>query len=133
MILASSVRLPFRYAAGATASAFLEALRDERRILGARCPSCGRVCCPARSLCPECGGQTDELVEVGPGGVLVSWTELPGRGAYCAVRPDGADTAFVHRLLAAPEGLYEGMRVRARFAEDRVGGIDDLAGFEVAS
>ncbi len=133
MILEGSVRLPFRYAAGASASTFLEALRDEGRILGSRCPACRQVLCPPRPDCPRCGERAAELVEVGPAGTLVSWTELPDRGNYCLVRPDGADTAFVHRLLEAPEGLRAGTRVRARFAEDRSGGIADLAGFEVVS
>ncbi|MCZ7590523.1 MAG: zinc ribbon domain-containing protein [Gaiella sp.] len=132
MILEGSVRLPFRYAAGTTASTFLEALRDEGRLLGSRCPACGTVLCPPRLDC-RCGERATELVEVGPAGTLVSWTELPGRGAYGLVRPDGADTAFVHRLLDAPESLRGGMRVHARFAEERSGGIADLAGFEVAS
>jgi len=133
VILEGSVRLPFRYAAGATASTFLQALRDEGRILGSRCPSCRTVLCPPRPDCPRCGKPATEPVEVGPAGTLVSWTELPGRGAFGLVRPDGADTAFVHRLLAPPQGLRAGTRVRARFAEDRSGGIADLAGFEVAS
>ncbi len=133
MILEGSVRLPFRYAAGASASAFLTALRDEGRILGCRCTSCRIVLCPPRSHCPRCAQRTDEIVEVGPAGTLVSWTELPGRGTYGLVRPDGADTALAHRLLGAPADLRAGTRVHARFATERSGSIADLAGFEVAS
>lgn len=133
MILEGTVRLPFRYAAGTTASTFLEALRHEGRILGSRCSSCRSVLCPPRADCAHCGKRTTELVEVGPAATLVSWTELPDRGTYGLVRPDGADTAFVHRLLDVPESLHGGMRVQPRFAEDRVGSIADLAGFEVAA
>ncbi len=131
MILEGSVRLPFRYAAGAATSTFLETLRDEGRILGSRCSACGAVSCPARSLCSACDGRAGELVEVGPEGTLVSWTEVPGRGAHALVQLDGADTALLHRLLASPEPPRLGARVRASFAEERTGSILDLAGFEV--
>lgn len=131
MILEGSVRLPFRYAAGRTASASLEALRDEERILASRCSGCGRVACPARSLCPACDGQADELVEVGPEGTLLSWTDVPGRGAYGLVRLDGADTAMLHCLGGPLTGLRAGARVRATFAEERSASILGLAGFEV--
>lgn len=133
MIVEGSVRLPFRYAAGRTASAFLTALRDEGIVLGARCSACGQVACPARSLCPHCGERAEELVEVGPEGTLVSWTEAPGRGAYGLVKLDGADTALVHRLLGPVDVRRVGARVRVRVAPERTASILDIEGFEVAA
>lgn len=126
MIREERVLIPFRYAAGETGSRFLMALRDEGRILGACCPACPRVVCPARSFCAACGETTTELVEVGPGGSLLSWTEVPGRGTFGLVRLDGADTAMLHRLL----GAARSGRVRARFARERRGSILDIEGFE---
>lgn len=130
MIVEGRVQIPFRYAAGAAASRFGLALRDERRILAARCGGCGRVLCPPGPFCGRCGGAPGEPVEVGPGGELVSWTEVPGRGCFGLVRLDGTDGALVHRLLAAPRAVRAGMRVRARFAPERRGGVRDIEGFE---
>jgi len=44
------------------------------------------------------------------------------------VRLDGADTGFLHRLLAAPGHI--GQRVRVRFAASRRASILDIDGFE---
>jgi uncharacterized OB-fold protein len=141
VIRADRVCIPFRYAAGVTASRFLAALRDEGRILGACCPGCARVVCPARSICPLCGEATGDLVEVGPHATLVSWTESLGRDSCPGseepakgislglLRLDGADTCMLHRLLG-PGPFDAGMTVRARFASHRTGSILDLEGFE---
>lgn len=130
MIAEGRVQIPFRYAAGAPASRFGVALRDERRILGARCVGCERVLCPPGPFCGHCGGAAGAAVEVGPGATLVSWTELPGRGTFALVRLDGADGALVHRLLGESEP-WVGMRLRARFASERHGDIRDIEGFAV--
>lgn len=128
MIVAGRVQIPFRYAAGAAASRFGAALRDERRILGARCTGCERVLCPPGPFCGRCGAAAGAPVEVGPGATLVSWTELPGRGTFALVHLDGADGALVHRLLGATDP-HAGMRLRARFASERRGEIRDIEGF----
>ncbi|GIK77908.1 MAG: hypothetical protein EDQ89_12290 [Acidobacteria bacterium] len=128
MIVEGRVQIPFRYAAGAAASRFGAALRDERRILGARCTGCDRVLCPPGPFCGSCGGAAGAAVEVGPGATLLAWTELPDRGAFALVRLDGADGALAHRLVDVPEPRV-GMRLRARFAPERGGDIRDIEGF----
>jgi uncharacterized OB-fold protein len=140
VIVEQSVRIPFRYAAGGAASVFLAALRDDGRILGSPCVACRRVACPARSFCASCGAATPTLVEVGPGGRLLSWTALPGRrGAYGLIALDGADGGLLHRLIARERDCDRererwrcGLRVRARLSERRVGSILDIAGFHAA-
>lgn len=129
MIAEGRVQIPFRYAAGAAAGRYGAALRDECRILAARCGGCGRVLCPPGPFCGCCGAAAGEPVEVGPGGALVSWTELPGRGAFGMIRLDGADGAIVHRLHCEPAALSAGARVRARFAAARSGDVRDIEGF----
>lgn len=78
-------------------------------------------------------GGRRRLVDVGPEGRLVSWTDVPGRGTYALVRLDGADTALVHRLLDPGARLVIGVRVRARLAVERSASILDVEGFEVVS
>jgi len=117
---------------------FMTALR-ERRILGARGAD-GRVHAPPFEYDPVTFSPPAELVEVGPGGSVVSWTWLssPLSGqplehpfAWALIRLDGADTAMLHAVDAgSAAAMTTGMRVRARWAADRVGSIRDIACFE---
>lgn len=93
-----AIRLQFDYAAGDMAGRAVAAARDHGRLMGSRCGPCDRVLAPARSLCPACGGTVTQTVEIGPAGVIESWTEVPGSGVFLLVRPDRADTALAHRL-----------------------------------
>ena len=130
MILEGAIRIPFKYAAGRAGSRFLATLRDGMRIIASRCEACARVAVPLRTFCPACGGDELADVEVGPGGTLVAWTETVDAGDYALVRLDGADAAFLHRLIAAPAGCRIGQRVRVRFASSRHASILDIEGFE---
>jgi uncharacterized OB-fold protein len=130
MIREESIRIPFRYAAGRAGSAFLAALRHRKQLVASRCVVCARTFVPARPYCPDCGAEDLAAVDVGPGAALVSWTEQPGLGVFALVRPDGADTAMLHKLIGATEGLCPGLRLRAVFAAERKGHIADLEGFE---
>ena len=117
---------------------FMTALR-ERRILGARGAD-GRVHAPPFEYDPVTFSPPAELVEVGPGGSVVSWTWLssPLSGqplehpfAWALIRLDGADTAMLHAVDAgSAAAMRTGMRVRARWAADRVGSIRDIECFE---
>ncbi|MFQ5401110.1 MAG: Zn-ribbon domain-containing OB-fold protein [Anaerolineae bacterium] len=123
--IAAGVNLEFRYAAGETASRFLAALRDERKIYGTRCPQCQRVLVPARGFCPRCGVDTAVWLQVGPTGTLVA-----AAPPFGLIRLDGADTNLVHRLDGAPLDAWQvGMRVEAVFATGRTGSINDIAHF----
>lgn len=140
MIAEARVTLPFSYAAGAAGSRFLEALRDDGKILGARCNGCERVLVPARSLCGQCGDRAGQLVEVGPEGTLVAAVSVaPAEhrppdfpGAFCLVRLDGAGSDIVHWLRGGGE-ITPGNRVRAVLCDKRRGSILDIAGFELVS
>ena len=132
MIRSSAIRIPFRYSAGTAGSRFLAALRDDQRILGARCLTCARVLVPLRAFCPLCADGALEEVEVGPGGTLQSWTLRADGTAFALVLLDGASTGIVHRLLGAAGEARCGLRVRVRFAAKRRASILDIAGFEPA-
>lgn len=139
MVLQGKLDLPFSYAAGKTASRFFVELRDRQRIMGKRCPLCQRVIVPPQLFCKECFVETDEWVEVGPEGTLVTFTVVYHREnhhpkeaplAYGIIKLDGADTSIVH-FLGETEvtKLEHGMRVRAIFSEERKGHILDIECF----
>ena len=68
------VTVPYAYSAGAVGSRFLIEIRDHKKIMGTRCPTCNRVYVPARSTCKTCFGQLSEWVEVGDKGTLLTYT-----------------------------------------------------------
>jgi uncharacterized OB-fold protein len=117
---------------------FMTALR-ERRILGARGAD-GRVHAPPFEYDPVTARAPRELVEVGPAGTVLgwSWQPAPLMGqpldhpfGWALIRLDGADTAMLHAVDAgSAAAMRTGMRVRARWAADRVGSIRDIACFE---
>lgn len=140
LAIPGQIKIPYRWSAGRAGSAFLAALRDRARILGARCPRCRQVSVPPRPHCPACAVACTETVETGPLGTLTTWTvvreEFPGIDvmpvpyAFGAVRLDGADTALVHLLGEIdPGAIRTGLRVEPVFAPVRRGHILDLRYF----
>ena len=133
IVVESGLDIPYKYHAGPIATRFYDALEQERRILGIRCPACRTVYVPPRATCGRCFAEMDDWVEVGPEGEVTSYTVVhyeeavhPVKApfAYALVKLDHADTALVHLLgevdLAA---LRVGMRVQAEFAEESPGNI----------
>ncbi len=123
---------------GPTLSAFMTGLAH-RRILGARA-SDGTVHAPPFEYDPVTAAPPAELVEVGPGGTVVSWSWMPdpiagqplGRPfGWALIRLDGADTAMLHAVDAgSAERMRTGMRVRPRWSGGSGSGITDIACFE---
>ncbi|MBU1669965.1 MAG: Zn-ribbon domain-containing OB-fold protein [Actinobacteria bacterium] len=134
----------YSWSVGASMERFVRGLAD-RRLLGARCPKCSRVLVPPRKVCERCFVETDEWVEVGPGGTVVSFTvgevELDGKAGGFKdldvpvvtglIKPDGADTAFVHVIGEAdPREVACSMRVEAVWADEAGGALSDLRYFK---
>jgi len=134
------IYIPNNYSAGAVGSRFLIELRDNKRIMGIRCPTCNRVYVPARSVCKDCFAQLNEWVEVSDKGTLLTYTvcHQPNRVqpmaipiVYGVIQLDGADTGFVHMLGEVDsEQLRIGMRVQAVFKEKREASILDIKYFK---
>ena len=133
------LEIPYRYFAGTFCSQWLRALRDRKKILGCRCPSCRKVFVPPRSSCERCLTKIDEWVELPGTGKVESFTVVryaepfqPARPPYmlAAIRLDGADTSLVHLLGGiAPEQVQVGLPVEPVFAQERKGRITDIAHF----
>ena len=111
----------------------------EGRILAARA-SDGRLHAPPFEYDPVTFAPPTEFAEVGPGGIVLTWSwmpepvegqPLPRAFAWALIRLDGADTAMLHAVDAGEAAsMRTGMRVRARWADERVGSIRDIACFE---
>lgn len=137
--LVAPFRLQYAYkrSTGPVIGRFLTALRDGR-LEGVRCRD-GFVLFPSSEADPRTGHATGEPVTVGPEGTVHLWTWVPEPlpshpidrpFAWATIQLDGADTPFVHAVLVDDEAvLRRGLRVCARFRDDRVGSITDLEGF----
>ena len=129
-----------RYTAGVAGTAFFTALRDRGVFLGSRCEACSYTYVPARLFCERCFAELAADTEVGPGGVLVSFTigfvgmegePLAEPETTGLVRLDGADSVLLHRVFDADEPLEIGERVEVvvRPEGEREGTILDIEGF----
>lgn len=108
---------------------------SERRLIGARL-SDGRVAVPPPEFDPTSHEAPTEFVEVGPGGVVTSWTWVsePVAGqpldrpfAFALVTLDGADTPMLHAVdVPSADAISTGMRVTTRWSEEPTGSITDL-------
>nr|WSX53301.1 OB-fold domain-containing protein [Streptomyces sp. NBC_00974] len=134
------VEFPFTRSLGPVQSAFLTGLR-EGVVLGVTTTD-GKVMVPPVEYDPVTAEEIRDLVEVGVTGTVTTWAwngePRPGQPlaapfAWVLVRLDGADTGILHALDApGPEAVRTGMRVRIRWAGERVGAITDIACFEPA-
>jgi uncharacterized OB-fold protein len=116
------VRLRYLHTASAAESAYLRGLAGGR-LVGQRCPACGKVYIPSRGTCPADGVPTDSEVELPDTGTVTTFSVVnvgyPGQQVTppyvaAAVLLDGADIAFQHLVLGCDPGeVRMGMRVRA--------------------
>ncbi|MHB8896341.1 MAG: Zn-ribbon domain-containing OB-fold protein [Candidatus Geothermincolia bacterium] len=143
LVMDGRIKVPYSWSAGEVGTRYLEALRDEMKFLGTRCPACGTVYHVPRMHCPDCFEECSEWVELGSEGELVTFTvarkhhpqlsPLPTPFGYGVIKLDGATTGFLHLLSEFDEGeLEKGRRLQAVFAEARKGDITDVKYFRPA-
>jgi uncharacterized OB-fold protein len=116
------VRLRYQHTASAAESAYLRGLA-EGRLIGQRCPACGKVYIPSRGVCPADGVPADSQIELPDTGTVTTFSIVrvgyPGQRVSppyvaAAVLLDGADIAFQHLILGCdPADVHLGLRVRA--------------------
>jgi len=137
-----SIPAAHRYTVGPAGERFFRALKDEGRILGARCGRCGVTYVPARLFCERCFDELRDWTDVGPAGTVEAVTalHLAADGSRLAqpvllalIRLDGADTVLFHYLDQVPADQARiGLRVRPALkpAGERTGSILDIAHFK---
>lgn len=138
---------PFRWSAGTYGSKFLTEIRDHGKLWGIRCPDCGKVYVPIRSVCGPCYTEMTELVPLGDEGTLITFSVVsfgfvdPSTGkqkpvpyGYAVIQLDGADSYLIHYIDETdPEKMKPGDRVRVVFEEEekRTGSLLDIKHFEL--
>jgi uncharacterized protein len=116
------VRLTYEHTVSPGETSYLLALA-EGRLIGQRCPVCGKVYLPPRGACPVDGVPTEEEVELPDTGLVTTFCvvnvpflgqQFPSPYVAASVLIDGADIAFQHLILGCPpDEVRMGMRVRA--------------------
>src|SRR3954454_25299800 len=129
--LIKSVRTPaelrYQYTAGGATTRFLTGIA-QKKILGEKCPKCGKVYVPPRGSCPTDGVPTAEQVELPHKGTLTSFCivnvqfygqamEVPYTSGL--INLDGADLRVMHLLQElAVDDVRIGMRVEPGRVDD---------------
>ena len=118
---------------------FFTGLR-EGAIIGIRTPD-GTVLVPPLEYDPSTGRtlSAEDMVPVADAGVVTTWTWvaeprdqhlLDQPFAFALIRLDGADSGFLHYVDVGDESrMRTGMRVKARWRDDREGLITDIEAF----
>jgi uncharacterized OB-fold protein len=121
-MITTPVRLHYQHSASAEESRYLRSLKDGK-VIGQRCPACGKVYVPPRGACPTDGVPTTTDVELPDVGTVTTFCvvnvpfqgqRIPSPYVAASVLLDGADIAFQHLVLGCePDEVRMGMRVRA--------------------
>jgi uncharacterized OB-fold protein len=121
-MMTTPIHLHYQHSISAEESRYLQGLA-QGRLLGQRCPACGKVYLPPRGSCPTDGVPTTEEVELPDRGTVTTFciVNVPFAGqrvtppyvaAYVLI--DGADIALQHLILGCPaDEVRMGMRVAA--------------------
>src|SRR5699024_2229520 len=121
------INLSYTHSVSAEESRHLRALA-EGRLLGQRCPACGKVYIPPRGACPTDGVPTSEEVELPDAGIVTTFciVNVPFLGQritppYVAayILLIGADIPLLHLVLGCDASeVRMGMRVRAAWTPE---------------
>ena len=136
--------MPYRWALGLDGSKFFNEIKNREVLLGIRCPKCKKVYVPPRQVCGPCFVKMDELVELGIQGIVEAVTVVnfpfidPDTGErrpvpyiYGYIKLDRADNLFSHIIKTRPGvSVKVGDRVKAIFAKEKKGRIQDISHFE---
>ena len=135
---AHTLEYPYRRSVGPVLGAFFSGL-TERKIVGVKARD-GRVLVPPVEYDPETGEAIDEIVPVGPGGVVTTWAwvekprpkhPLDKPFAWALVKLDGAASGMLHAVDAGSAAkMRTGMRVTPRWKDTPEGNIHDIVCFQ---
>ena len=127
VVVPGRIKIPYQWAAGPVSSRFLTSLRDKGEFWGMRCAACRKVNVPPQSRCPFCDGVCAAWQQVGPQGVLETWTQTADR-TFGIIRLNNADTGLVH-WVSEYDVLRPGLRMEPVFSTERKGHILDIHHF----
>ncbi len=132
----------YRYTLGIAGERFLNEMKENARIMGAKCKKCDVVYVPPRMYCEECFEKLEEWVDLGTRGEVYTYTvayvdregkRLTEPVIYALITFGDAYGGLIHKLdEVKPEEVWIGMPVEAVFkpAYERKGLITDIKYFK---
>lgn len=128
-------RLEYTFTASRAVTEFLHGVAD-KRLLGSKCPQCGKVYVPIRNVCPTDAVDMPERVEVPHTGVVTTFcvvnVQFYGQAIevpyVCAtVVLDGADMGLFGMVSGVPaDQVRMGMRVEAKWADEPTMSLESI-------
>ncbi len=129
------------YTLGMAGERFFTEIKENERILGAKCKTCDTLYVPPRLYCERCFEKITEWVDVGTKGTVhtftISYIDIDGSRlkepiVYALIRFENAEGGLVHKLgEIKPDQVAIGMPVEAVFRpqQERTGNINDIKHF----
>jgi len=130
------------YTLGIANEKFFMEIKENGRILGAKCKRCGNIFVPPRIYCEKCFNKITEWINVGTKGVVhtftVAYVDINGAKLkepviYALIKFGNAEGGLVHKLgEIEPCEVKIGMHVEAAFKlqAERTGNINDIKYFK---
>ncbi|HDI06894.1 MAG TPA: Zn-ribbon domain-containing OB-fold protein [Candidatus Bathyarchaeota archaeon] len=134
----------YRYTLGIAGERFLNEIKENARIMGARCKRCGVIYVPPKMYCEECFEKLEEWIDLGTRGEVYTYTiayvDMDGNRLaepviYALITFGDAYGGLIHKLgEVKPEEVWIGMPVEAVFKppQERKGSITDIKYFKPA-
>ena len=132
-------RLDYTFTAPAATTEFLNNI-EHKRILGTKCPECGKVYVPIRGVCPTDAVPMTEKVEVADTGIVTTFcvvnVQFYGQAVevpyVCAtVLLDGADMGLFGMVAGMPANdVRMGLRVKAHWADEPTKSLEAIEYWE---
>lgn len=137
-----TITVPYKWSYGKGLTKFFTETKENKRIMGSKCPKCNGVLIPPVALCGRCYVETEkDWIQISDHGILLTWTTVylpfPGQPTeppytYGLIKLDGADTIFSHLIKGFKDEkeLKVGMRIQAVWNENRKGDLYDIMYFK---
>lgn len=132
------------YTLGVAGERFFKEIKENGRLMGAKCPRCNIVYVPPRMYCEKCFAKLEKWVDVGTKGVIHTFTvatidvdhkKLEKPVIYALIKFKGACGGLIHKIgETKPERVKIGMKVEAVFKPsfERKASINDVRYFKPA-
>jgi len=128
------------YTLGVAGERFFKEIKENGKIMGAKCPRCGITYVPPRMYCEKCFAKLEEWVDIGKKGVVhtfsvvtvnVDGSKLDKPAIYALITFEGTCGGLIHKIEKT-DTVYIGMEVEAVFKppRERKASINDIAYFK---
>jgi uncharacterized OB-fold protein len=130
------IPIGYHWSVGLFMDRFYEELINQK-IMGIKCPKCGKVYVPPRSVCGPCWQKLSDWKEVKDQGVVENFTvahvdireaDLKEPRIIGLIKLDGADTCVFGEIKGiASDKIKTGLKVKAVWADERKGRVKDIS------